>query len=162
VRSGIHAASGNGGFTLPEVLLAALLAIAALAAAFAAYSGTLRSFDGTATLAELQREASMAVEVIARDVRSGSSVTVGGGGDSLNVYYYTGSYDSLAARYYLDGHHRIINLAGAPLAERVSALDFSTPDGRVVNMDVLVEDTRRAGDGDDIHVLMSSTVACRN
>lgn len=162
MRSGIHAASGNGGFTLPEVLLAALLAIGALAAGFAAYGGTLRSFNGTASLADLQREASTAVEVIARDVRSGSSVTVGGGGDSLNVYYYTGSYDSLAAMYHLDGQNRVLNIDGTPLAEQVSSLDFSTADGRVVNIDVLVEDTRRAGPGDDIHVLMSSTVACRN
>ncbi len=162
MRSRIRAASGNGGFTLPEVLIASLLAVGALAAGFALYGGTVRSFDGTATLAELQREASMAVEVIARDVRSGSSVTVGGGGDSLNVYYYTGSFDSLAASFHLDGSHHLIDIAGRALAERVSSLDFSSADGRVVNIDVLVEDTRRAGNGDDIHVLMSSTVACRN
>lgn len=162
MRNAFRAASGNGGFTLPEVLLAALLAIAALAAGFAAYGGTLRSFDGTATLADLQREASTAVEVIARDIRSGSSVTVGAGGDSLNVYYYTGSYDSLAARYSLDGNNQVVNIDGVALIEQVSSLDFSSADGRVVNIDVLLEDTRRAGAGDDIHVLMSSTVACRN
>ncbi len=161
MRRILHPVRGNGGFTLPELLLAALLAIAALAAGFAAYGGTLRSFDGTASLADLQREGSTAVETIARDVRSGSSVSVTGG-DSLSVFYYTGSYDSLAASYHLDQQNRVLNISGAVLAENVSALGFSTADGRVLNVDVLLEDTRRPGDGDNIRVLMSSTVACRN
>ncbi|MCD4690929.1 hypothetical protein K8S17_05650 [bacterium] len=161
-RGRSNTVTSNRGFTLPEVLIAALLAIGALAAGFAAYGGTMRSFDGTATLAELQREASMAVEVIARDVRSGSSVAIGGGGDSLSIFYYTGTYDSLYASYHCDAQHELINIAGLAIAERVSSLGFTSADGRIVNIDVLLEDTRSVRPGDDVHVLMSSTVACRN
>ncbi len=153
----------NGGFSLVEVLIAALLSTVAIAATFAVYAGTMHSWEGTACLTDVQREASLAVAVMAREIRCGSSVVIGAGSDSISVYYDTGSSDSLMATFHANGNGQLIDIGGGIVTSHVSSVSFSTPDGRAVNIDILIDNGRgTATTVDDQHVLMSSTAVCRN
>ncbi len=155
---------GESGFTLIELMIWAGVAISVIIAATASYVGTTRSWDGTAALARIQRDGSLAVEMMARGIRSGSTATVGSAGDSLNVYYWTGSTDSLIARYYLDGQGNIRDLDGFEVATDVDSLRFGVSSGKVVNIDIYLRDDRETEDhaGDDLPVSLSSTAVCRN
>ncbi len=153
----------NRGITLVEVLIAAILSTVAIAAAFAVYAGTMHSWEGTACLTNVQREASLAVEVMAREIRCGSSVTIGAGSNAISIYYDTGTSDSLMATFHTDGSNQLIDIDGGIVTSNVSSLSFSSPDGRAINIDVIVENGRgTTTTTDDQHVLMSSTAVCRN
>ena len=156
---------GQGGFTIIELIIWIGVAISVMIAATASYVGTTRSWDGTARLTRVQTEGSMAVEMIGYGVRRGSSVTVGAGADSLNVFYWTGSTDSLTARYHFDGQQRRIeDINGYEVAASVDSVRFTSADGKVVNIDVFLRDDRGTlnESGDDLPVSISSTVVCRN
>ena len=151
------------GFTLTELLITLSLVGVGMAAAFAAYLGSIRSWEGTARLADLQRDAGLTARIITREVREGSEVVIGAGADSIAIYYDTGSSDSLAAEFVLDAQGRLIDLSGDVVATGVDSLVFSSADGKTVNMDVLLRgDMGTAMVGDDQVVLVSSTAVCRN
>jgi hypothetical protein len=161
--AGKAALLNSRGVTIIEVLIAALLSTVAIVAAFTTYAGTMHSWEGTACLTDVQREASLALEVMAREIRSGSSVAIGAGSNSISVYYDTESGDSLMATFVANGNNELIDIGGGIVTSHVSSVSFSSPDGQAVNIDILIENDRgTTTTGDDQHVLMSSTAVCRN
>lgn len=155
---------GSAGFTLTELMIAAGLSVAVIAAVIVAYSGTVRSWQTTAAYANIQREASLAIEVMARSIRPGSNVTIGSGGDSLAVILSVDGADSTIAAFHLDGQGNIIDINGAVVTTRVDSLGFSSADQRTVNIDLVLRDDigtiHRLTD--DQAVEMSTTAICRN
>lgn len=153
----------NRGFSFVEITAAIAVTATVLGAGIATYVGTLRSWDGTSRLAHIQREASLAMDVVARRIRGGSSVAINGDGDSLSVYYETAGGESLGGAYYLDGCS-LRDIDGGLVVPQVSAVSFTSADSRTVNIDITLVDDRGTPDltSDDQATLMSSTVACRN
>jgi len=154
----------NDGLTLIELMIAAGLSIAVVAAVVVAYSGTVRSWETTAAYANIQREASLAIEVMARAIRPGSNVTIGAGGDSLEVVLNTDGADSTIARFYLDDAGNVLDLNGSVVTTRVDSLGFSSVDQKAVNIDLVLKDDIGTAERltDDQAVHMSTTVICRN
>ena len=72
----------NDGFALTELIIAAMLSVVAIAAATVIYSGAIKSWNGTDSLVDVQREGSLAIEQITRSVRPGSSATASASGES--------------------------------------------------------------------------------
>jgi Tfp pilus assembly protein PilW len=156
---------GEKGLTLVELTVMMGVVVTVLAAGITTYLGTTRSWEGTATLAEAQRDASLAMEIMTRAVRSGTQVSIGPAGDSLAVTLWTGSTDSLLATYYHDdsGCGYLRDMSGNALVAGLDSLLFTSSDGRTVNLDVVIRrDRGTAEPSDDQAVLMSSTVTCRN
>ena len=156
--------TGSSGFTLTELLIAAGLSIAVIAAVIVAYSGTIRSWETTAAYANIQREASLAVEVMARSIRPGSNVEIGADGDSLEVILSADGSDSTIARFYLDAQGNIRDINGAVVTTRVDSLGFSSADQKAVNIDLVIRDDIGTAERitDDQAVEMSTTAICRN
>ncbi len=159
----IAAVRGQRGFTLTELIVSIGVTLVVILAGVVTYIGTIHSWEGTASLTRLQREASFAMEIMVRDVRDASSCDISGGGDSLTVYFWTGTVDSVIAIYYLDDQDRLIDMDGTVLVTEVDSLGF-TAAGGTVNIDVLLKDKMETpGESqDDQAILMSSSVACRN
>jgi Tfp pilus assembly protein PilW len=155
---------GNGGFTLTELMIAAGLSIAVIAAVVVAYSGTVRSWQTTAAYANIQREASLAIEVMSRSIRPGSNVVIGAGGDSLAVVLNTGSTDSTIALFTLNDDGSIVDINGGVVTTRVDSLGFSSADQKSVNIDLVLRDDIGTAQRvtDDQSVYMSTTAICRN
>jgi type II secretory pathway pseudopilin PulG len=158
------AVSNSGGFTLTELLIAAGLSIAVVAAVVVAYSGTVRSWQTTAAYANIQREASLAIEVMARSIRPGSNVVIGSGGDSLAVVLNADGSDSTIALFTLDDDGRVVDIHGSVVTTRVDSLGFSSADQKSVNIDLVIRDdigtAERTTDDQAVH--MSTTAICRN
>lgn len=152
------------GFTITELVIWIGVAISVMMAATASYIGTTKSWEGTAGLARVQQEGSLAVEMMARSVREGSSVTIGSGGNSMSVYYWTGSLDSLMARYRLNDQGCVEDSYGHVIASDVDSMRIASSDGQVVNIDLYLRDDRETTNhaGDDLPVVLSSTAVCRN
>ena len=154
----------RSGFTLTELLIAAGLSIAVVAAVIVAYSGTIRSWQTTAAYANIQREASLAVEVMARSIRPGSNVEIGASGDSLEVILSSDGSDTTIARFYLDDQGNILDINGAVVTTQVDSLGFSSADQKTVNIDIIIRDDIGTVERitDDQAVEMSTTAICRN
>jgi type II secretory pathway pseudopilin PulG len=159
----IAAMRGQGGFTLTELIVSIGVTLVVILAGVVTYLGTIHSWEGTASLTRIQREASFAMEVMVRDIRDASSCDISAAGDSLTVYFWTGTVDSVIAVYYLDDQDRLIDMDGTVLVTEVDSLGFSAA-GSTVNIDVLLKDEMETPEAsqDDQAVLISSTVACRN
>ncbi|MBM3307875.1 MAG: hypothetical protein FJY74_06085 [Candidatus Eisenbacteria bacterium] len=155
-------ARAQAGFSIVEMIAMIAVTATVIGAGIATYVGTLRSWQGTAGLAHIQREASLAMDVVTRSIREASSVIVAGDGDSLNVYYETAGGESLGAVYYRGGCS-LLDANGDVVVPNVSSVGF-TSDGRTVNIDITLVDDRGTPDNtsDDQMTLMSSSVSCRN
>ena len=157
--------NGNGGFTLVEVMVVAAISIAVVLSLVVAYIGTIRSWNGTAALLEIQREASLGMEAIQNAVRPASSLTVASGvyGDSLEVYWEVASGDSLTAEFYLDGSGNLIDINGTTVASGIDSIDF-VRSGRTLHIDTWHRSDVGTPDRstDDQRVQISSTAICRN
>lgn len=153
----------NRGFTLVEIVATIAVTATVLGAGIATYVGTLRSWEGTSSLAHIQREASLAMDVVTRRIRGGSSIAINEDGDSLSVYYETASGESLGAVYYV-GDCSLRDIDDGIVVPNVSAVSFTSNDSRTVNIDITLADDMGTPDitSDDQTTLMSSTVACRN
>jgi type II secretory pathway pseudopilin PulG len=164
VRPHRGAPVGSGGFTLTELMIAAGLSVAVIAAVVVAYSGTVRSWQTTAAYANIQREASLAIEVMARSIRPGSNVEIGTGGDSLAVILNVDGADSTIAVFHLDGQGNIVDINGGIVTARVDSLGFTSADQKAVNIDLVLLDDIGTADRltDDQAVHMSTTAICRN
>ena len=158
------AARRQGGFAMIELLVSIGAVIVVIMATVTTYLSTTRSWEGTATLTRVQREASFAMEVMGRAIRQGSSVDINADGDSLRVLFWTGSTDSLLAMYYVDGQGCLRDHSGTALVEGADSLSFASSDGRTTNIDIVIRGDMGTEDVtcDDQLVLMSSTIACRN
>jgi hypothetical protein len=155
---------GNAGFTFVEIMVMVGVSICVVMAAAVAYEGTVRSWRGTSALLEIQRDASLAVEVMQRTMRPACVVDPDADGDSLEVFYRTAAgSETLAAVFYLDdaGHVRDIN--GTALASGVEDLHFSMT-GNALNIDLTLRDDVGTLERttDDQAVLFSSSIVPRN
>jgi hypothetical protein len=157
--------SGNGGFTMAEVAIVSAISIAVILSIAVAYVGTVRSWNGTTGLLEIQREASLSMEMIQNIVRPASSlaVTPGAHGDSLEVYYEVASGDSLVAEFYLDGAGNLIDINGTTIASYIDSMDFVLS-GRTLHIDGWFRSDIGTPDRstDDQRVQISTTAICRN
>jgi Tfp pilus assembly protein PilW len=153
---------GQAGFTITERIVWVGVAIVVLAAGLTSYLGSKRSWETTASLARIQRDGSVAMEMMARAVRHGSSVEVVG--DSLAVYYWTGSVDSLLGCFYLDDDGYLRDAAGVSIASDVDSVRFVTADNQAINIDLYLREDMNTPDRstDDQMVLISTTAVCRN
>jgi prepilin-type N-terminal cleavage/methylation domain-containing protein len=160
----LRSTGGQRGFTLAEMVVAMAVSSAVVAAVIVSYVGTLRSWEGTTRLANLQRDGSFCMEVMSRHIRAGSEVDIAAAGDSLDITFWTGSADSLIGRFYDDGNGNLVDMNGYVLTQYLSDLNFSTDDDRVVNVDLLLEDNMGTPErtSDDQQVFISSTATCRN
>ena len=61
---------------MPELVIAMIVVGLIAGAGVTAYIGTMRSWEGTAALADVQRDASFAMEVITRNTRGASEVNI--------------------------------------------------------------------------------------
>jgi type II secretory pathway pseudopilin PulG len=154
----------NGGFSLPEMMLVAAVSICVAFAAAVAYQGSVRSWRGTTALLGLQRDASLAVEMIQNEVRPASDIVVSADGDSIAIYYPdSGGNDSLASYFYVDAAGYVRDMNGTALTSPVDSLRFSYA-GRTLNIDFTLKDDlgTQQRTTDDQGVYMSSSVICRN
>jgi type II secretory pathway pseudopilin PulG len=160
-----HRVTGNGGFTLPELMIVAAVSIAVVLSVVVAYVGTIRSWNGTIGLLEIQREASLGMEAIQNAVRPASDIAVAAGanGDSLEVYWAVVSGDSLTAEFYLDDAGNLIDINGATVASLIDSIDFVAA-GRTLHVDAWFRSDIGTPNRptDDQRVQISSTSICRN
>jgi type II secretory pathway pseudopilin PulG len=164
VRSPGRVLGSNSGFSLAEMLLVAAVSVGVAMAAAVAYQGTVQSWRGTSALLGLQRDASLAVEIIQNDARPASDIEVSADGDSIDIYYPDSSGgDSLVATFYVDANGYLRDMNGYALTPPVDTLRF-TVSGQSLNIDFVLKDdlgtTQRTTD--DQGVYMSSTVIYRN
>ncbi len=156
---------GNGGFTLAEIMVVAAASVAVILSVAVAYVGTVRSWNGTAGLLEIQREASLVTGMIQNVVRPASSlaVTPGAHGDSLEVYYEVASGDSLVAEFYLDGAGNLMDINGITVASYIDSIDFVVY-GRTLHIDGWFRSDIGTPNRltDDQRVQISGTAICRN
>ncbi len=157
--------NGNGGFTLAEIMVVAAASVAVILSIAVAYVGTVRSWNGTTGLLEIQREASLITGMIQNVVRPASSlaVTPGAHGDSLEVYYAVASGDSLVAEFYLDGAGNLIDINGVTVASYIDSIDFILY-GRTLHVDGWFRSDIGTPNRltDDQRVQISATAICRN
>jgi hypothetical protein len=127
------------------------------------YIATTRSWQGTEALAEVQRDASFAMDVMTRQIREASSVVIGASPDSIEVMFRGDAGDTVGARYYVNGEHQLVDINGTVLVNGVESLVFAR-EGSALNIDVTLTDDSGTPDRwtDDQSVLMSSSVVCRN
>ena len=158
--------AGQSGFTLTEILIVAALTIVVVMGAVTAYEGTVRSWNGTTALLEIQREASLGMEAIQNKVRPASSVIIwpGASSDSLQIFYPTLTGESLAARYNLDGNGNLVDINGTAIAANIDSIQFTLQGGSALNIDAWLRSDSGTPDRttDDQNVFMSSTVVTRN
>ena len=152
---------GQSGFSITEMIVWVAVAIVVLAAGLTSYLGSRRSWETTASLARIQRDGSIAMEMMARSIRHGSTVEVDG--DTLSVYYWTGSADSLLGRFYLHGG-LLWDAAGVSIASDVDSVRFVTGANQTVNIDLYLREDMNTAERttDDQMVLISTTSVCRN
>ena len=164
-RNGGRRLLGEGGFTIIELMIVAAVSIAVVLSVVVAYVGSVRSWNGTAGLLEIQREASLGVESIQNAVRPASNLEVAPGafGDSLEVFWEVASGDSLVARYYLDGTGNLLDINGATVASSVDSLDFEVL-GSALHIDAWLSSDAGTPQRhmDDQRVQVSTTAICRN
>ncbi|MFH1689128.1 MAG: prepilin-type N-terminal cleavage/methylation domain-containing protein [Candidatus Eisenbacteria bacterium] len=158
--------AGQSGFTLTEVMIVAAISIVVIMAVAVAYEGTVRSWNGTAALLEIQREASLGMEAIQNNVRPASSILVwpGVNSDSLQVFYPTLTGESLAARYNLDGNGNLIDINGTTVAANIDSIRFTLQGGTALHIDVWLRSDIGTPERttDDQNVFISSTAVIRN
>lgn len=154
---------GRRGISLIEPVVATAASAGVVLAVITVYVSTIRSWEGTAALADVQREASLAMEVMTKNIRPGSMVSITGG-DSIEVFLRLDGGDSLIARYYLDTAGNLRDNADNVVTTAVESLAFSSPDNQQVNIDVVLKNDMETPDRstDDQSALVSSTVICRN
>ncbi|MCK4679728.1 hypothetical protein KAT82_01265 [bacterium] len=157
--------NGNGGFTLTEITVVAAISVVVILSVAVAYVGTVRSWNGTTGLLEIQREASLITGMIQNVVRPASSLAVASGvyGDSLEVYHEVASGESLVAEFYLDGAGNLIDINGTTVASYIDSLDFVLY-GRTLHVDGWFRSDIGTPNRstDDQFLQISATVICRN
>lgn len=155
------------GLTLVDLVIAMAVSSFVIAAGVAFYMGVLRSSRGTTSLAGLQRDAAFGMEIMTRDIREGSSVTVSpgsvAGSDSLSIYYQVGGVDTLLEHYSLDDQGRLVNRSGTVLMTDADSLRV-TRSGNLVNVEIYLRDAMGSpqSPSDDQSLQMVGTAACRN
>ncbi len=126
--------------TLSEVLIASLVAGFIVVAAFTMYITSIETWQQTAARLDVQRDASLVVDMILSDIRAGSLVTISNANTRMDIYRRTVSgSDSLTNAYFLDGNE-LKNLANTVLLDRITDLSFTSGNGRKVAIQMRLED----------------------
>lgn len=164
MRCFTHPLVGEHGFTLTELIVAIVVVGLIGSAGITVYLGTQRSWAGSAALADVQRDAAFAMDIMVRGIRSASSVDIAAGADSMDVIFRTGTSDSVGATYYVDDQDRLIDMSGRVLVANVDSIRFWSSDGKTVNMDITLRHDLATPDRatDDQAILVSTSVVCRN
>jgi len=160
----IRPLANRRGVTIIEPLVATIASLSVIIAIIMVYGSTIRSWHQTAALAGVQRDASLAIETMSRDIRPGSYVSITGA-DSLEVLRGSGGPgDSTIAVYHVDAGGDLLNSDGTVVVSNVDSLVFTSADNRTVNIDLVLRDDMQSPNRstDDQALLMSSTVSCRN
>ncbi|MBI2875930.1 MAG: prepilin-type N-terminal cleavage/methylation domain-containing protein [Candidatus Tectomicrobia bacterium] len=135
----------EGGFTLVEVLIVALLGSVILLGLTTLYVNGLAFYDQGIGRLELQRQGSLAMEDMAREIREGTGFTIGGAQDRLDVTVAAGTLAYFRAGNNLnfqDTAGNILTLVpSASVPCSVSQLTFTPrdPDGDGMNEVVQIE-----------------------
>ncbi len=126
--------------TLMEVLIASLVAGFIVVAAFTMYITSVETWQQTAARLDVQRDASLVVDMIMADVRAGSTVTISNANTRMDIYRRTTSgTDSLTNAYFLAGDE-LRNQANTVLLDGITALSFTSGNGRKVAIRMRLED----------------------
>ena len=126
--------------TLSEVLIASLVAGFIVAAAFTMYVTSVETWQQTSARLNVQRDASLVVGMILDDIRAGSTVTISNANTRMDIHRRTASgSDSLTNAYFLDGSD-LKNLANTVLLEGITALSFTSGNGKKVVVRMRLED----------------------
>lgn len=151
------------GFTLTELMIAVGVMGLVVAPCVSVYLATTHSWQGTAALADVQRDAAFATEVMVRAIRPASEVRVGARPDSMEVVFHRAAGDSVGARYYVNQDRQLVDINGIVLVEGVDSVVFAISGG-IVSIDITLTDDSGTPLRwtDDQSVLMSSSVVCRN
>lgn len=156
--------AGNAaGFTLMELIVATVVAAIVLLALITMYITSLQAWDRSGARLALQRNGALALDRVIFDIRHGSRVEIGSGSESLMIYRTTAGSDSLMATYTLvdDG---LTNIHGTVLLDKVTSLQFTSPSGVSVEIEMSLEDDLGTPglEGDDKAIYFRSAAVCRN
>jgi type II secretory pathway pseudopilin PulG len=164
-----RAVAGNAaGITLMELIVAMVVVAIVLLALVTMYITTLQAWDRSGARLALQRNAALALDRVVFDVRHGSRVEVGSSPPSLTVYRTTAGADTVTAEYELSGQELLYQRASSEeqivLLDKVSSLQFISPNGISVEIEVSLEDDLGTTDleGDDREIYFRSSAVCRN
>lgn len=151
------------GLTLIELSIATAIMALVVTPCVSVYIATTRSWEGTEALANVQRDASFAVDLMVRSIRGASGVVIGARPDSMDVIVHGAWGDSVCARYYVNEENQLVDMNGEVIVEGVDSTVFSL-DGSVVSIDITLTDDSGTPFRwtDDQSVFMSSSVVCRN
>lgn len=161
----VRALSGDqSGFTLTELMVAAIIAVIVLLALIVMYITSLQAWDRSGARLALQRNAALALDRVVFDVRHGSRVEIGAGSTSLTVYRTTpAGVDSTLATYSLVGD-QLRNQHGTVVLDRITSLQFTSSNGVSVDIQLSLEDDMGTPglDTDDREIYFRSEAVCRN
>jgi len=154
---------GASGFTMIELMITGIVAAIVLLALITMYITSMQAWERAGARLALQRNAAMALDSVMFDIRHGSRVEVGGGSTSLTIYRATASGDSVLAFYQLVGD-QLRNQHDTVLVDKVTSLQFTSPDGIRANVELsLLDDLGTSAlDGDDMTIYIESAAVCRN
>ncbi len=126
--------------TISEVLIASLLAGFIVVAAMTMYVTSIETWQQTSARLDIQRDASLIVDMMLHDIRGARSVTISNANTRMDIYWRTATgADSLANTYFLD-NDELKNLANTVLLDRITALSFTSSDGKKVAIQMRLED----------------------
>jgi prepilin-type N-terminal cleavage/methylation domain-containing protein len=151
------------GFTLVELMVATVLASIVLLAVVSIFIASMEAWERAGARLALQRNAHLAMERMAADVRAGSTVVIGADETSMSIYRTTASGDSLISSYRLDGDE-LKNNHDTVLLDKLTSLRFTSSSGTRARMEMrLLDDRGTSGtDADDETLYMESVAVCRN
>jgi Tfp pilus assembly protein PilW len=150
--------------TLSEVLVASLVAGFIVVAAMTMYVTSVETWQQTSARLEVQRDASLVVDRMTRDIRAGSTVIISNANTRMDIFRRTVSgSDSLTQAYYLDGNE-LKNLADTALLHGITALSFTSGNGRKVTIQMRLEDDlgTSAISEDDEGIMFETVAVTRN
>lgn len=150
--------------TLNELLIASVIAGIITMAGIAMYITSVETWQQTSARLDVQRDASLAVDAIVRDIRAGSTVIISNTNTRMDIYRRTVSgVDSLTQAYFLD-ETELKNLTNTILLDRITALSFTSANGKRVSLQMRMEDDlgTSAVSEDDEGISYQAVAVCRN
>ena len=146
-----------------EVIVATIVTGVVLLALITLYLTSMDAWDRSGARLALQRNADLALERMAEDIRMGSKVEIDVGQTAISIYRTTTTGDSLVASYGLVGDE-LRNNHGTVLADHLTSLQFSSTGNTKVTIRLTMIDDlgTTALDGDDVRLYATSAIVCRN
>jgi Tfp pilus assembly protein PilE len=153
----------EAGLTLLELLVAGVAAAIVALAVMSMYISSMQAWGTAGSRLSLQRAADHAVERVLSQIRRGSRVVITSGGAAMSIYRTTASGDSLIVSYSVVSG-ALTSSAGVVLADKVTAVQFTSGNGVKVGVELDLYDNRGTTGvtGDDMSIHVASTAVCRN